>query len=269
MSENEVKSEFEELSAWLDNEDSTLNEEQSKLPENQQVAEDFRKIDAAIAKVSATPQAPSHLVDKIAARCKEESKTEPIQFSRHFYRIAAIVAACLVIAVIYKNEKQTDENISQITDRDTKPKTVPVMSTAKEDKTEKFDKVLRGNPSPATPSGDINLIGTNDKNETNIATVELEREIKHVWISDNPEKTVKLLRQLTDKINDMETMIDPKGNTTLTMTLIDKELIEIVNRLSKEGNDLVSKQLPQPKEMAKIEANGKMVKYTISVIRKN
>ena len=51
MSESEEKSKFEELSAWLDNEASSLNEEQANSEENKQVADDFRKIDSAISSV--------------------------------------------------------------------------------------------------------------------------------------------------------------------------------------------------------------------------
>ena len=50
--ENEEKSEFEELSAWIDNEDNYLSEDQKNSEESLQIAEDFKNIDLAISKVS-------------------------------------------------------------------------------------------------------------------------------------------------------------------------------------------------------------------------
>jgi len=261
MSESEEKSKFEELSAWLDNEASSLTEEQANSEENKQVADDFRKIDSAISSVSSAPVAPADMVAKIAAKCNEK---EPINFSRHFIRIAVIAAACLAITFIYQDKNKPVTDTSKISNVESEKKAQPELSSLDDDK--KVE-ALRANPSPAT-SNKFDLVGT-DPDKKVVEGVALGTEVKHVWVSEDPEKTALELQKLTGIVSSLNSQADAKGNIKLTLNLKDTELIKIVNKLNKDGNALVSKDLPQPNQPSAITATGKMVKYNVSILKKN
>ena len=261
MNENEEKSEFEELSAWLDNEDNTLSKEQINSDENKQIAEDFKKIDAAITSVSPAPAASPEMVAKIAAKCNEK---EPIQFTRHIIRIVAIAAACIAITFIYKAEDEKKKNTAEVTETHKENKQTPELSSLDD---EKKLEALRGNPEPAT-SNKFDLVTNNpDKNKT--TGVALGNEVKHVWVSENPEKTALELQKLSGIVSSLNSQADAKGNIKLTLNITDTELVKIVNTLNKAGNALVSKDLPQPNQPSAIATNGKMIKYNVSILRKN
>lgn len=259
MSENEEKSKFEELSAWLDKEESAISDEQLKSEENIQAAEDFKKIDAAISSVSSAPAASPEMLAKIVAKCNEK---EPIQFSRHIIRIAVIAAACIAISFLYKAQDQQKTDSTELAERTTK-RTPEISSLDDEKKLE----ALRANPEPAT-SDKFDLV-TNDPKETNVKAVALSNEVKHVWVSENPEKTALELQTLSGTVSSLNSQADAKGNIQLTISISDTELVKIVNALNKSGNALVSKDLPQPNQPAAVTTNGKMVKYNVSILRKN
>ena len=262
MNENEEKSKFEELSAWIDNEENSLNDEQKNADEFKETADDFKKIDAAISKVSSAPQAPVEMVDKIAAKCNEKPT---ISFTRELYKIAAIAAACLLLTFFYsKNDKQEDRNVAS-TDN-TSDKTSEVVMAPVDEENNKVIEALRGNPSTATPSGDFDLIGTNPNNSDKTA-VSLGEEVKHVWVSKNPQETVLQIQKLTGLIDTLTTKADAKGNYEFSITLEDTELIKLVNSLSDSGNSLISKEFPQPKQINKISSTGKKVRYNVSILQ--
>ncbi|MCM8539646.1 MAG: hypothetical protein NE328_05175 [Lentisphaeraceae bacterium] len=262
--ENEEKSEFEELSAWIDKEDNSLSEDQQKSDESKQIAEDFKKIDAAMAKVSSAPQPSADLAAKISAKCNEKAA---IPFARHIYRAVAVLAACLVVTFIYKDQDKKNDTLTQVTEENTAPKATPVLKSLDKENEKKFE-ALRSNPSPATPSGDFNLIGTNPK-ENLASTVALTDEVKHVWVSENPEGTALQLLKLAGNLNPVNSKVDRKGNVNFSITVSDQDLLKIVNKLNEDGNALVSKEFPQPNQLSKVSTSGKMIRYNVSILQKN
>ena len=261
MSENEEKSKFEELSAWLDNEDTSITEDQINSAENKEAAADFKKIDAAISSVSAAPTAPADMVAKIAAKCNEK---EPIQFSRHIIRIAAIAAACLAITFMYKDQEPQTDTKAEVTKTDESPKAQPVMNSLDD---EKKLEALRANPEPAT-SDKFDLV-TNNPDRAKVSGIALGSEVKHVWVSEDPERTALELQKLAGIVSSVNSQADAKGNIKLTLTIADTDLVKIVNTLNKAGIALVSKELPQPNQPSAITTSGKMIKYNVSILRKN
>ena len=261
--EKEEKSEFEELSAWIDKEENSLPADQQNSDESKQIAEDFKKMDEAMAKVISAPKPSADLASRIADKCNEK---QTIPFSRHIYRAAAILAACLLISFIYKDQDSKNEVMTQITDESSKPATVPVLSPLNKENEKKFE-ALRSNPSPATPSGDFNLIGTNPQDAAN--TVALEDEVKHVWVSDNPQETALHLLQMAGNLNPLDSKVDAKGNVNFSISLSDNDLVKIVNSLNEKGNGLISKEFPQPNQLSKVKTSGKTVRYNVSILKKN
>lgn len=262
--ENEEKSEFEELSAWIDKEDNNLSEDQQNSVESKQIAEDFKKIDAALSKVSAASQPPPEMVAKISAKCNEK---QPIAFTRQFYRIAAIVAACLIVTFIYKDQDNKNDNTNLVTESTTSTKAIPELKSLDEENEKKFE-ALRGNPSPATPSGEFNLIGTNTKEGTT-NTIALSEVIKHVWVSEKPQEAALQLLKLAGNLNPLDSKVDAKGNVNFSISLSDTDLVKVVNALNKAGNALVSKELPQPNQLNTVATTGKMIRYNVSILKKN
>lgn len=262
--ENEEKSEFEELSAWIDNEDNNLSKDQQNSGETTQVADDFKKIDKALAKVSSTPQPSSELAAKIAAKCNEKPA---INFTRHIYRAVAVLAACIIVSFIYKDQDTKNDSHTQLTEEISKPRAIPEMKSFDKENEKKFE-ALRGNPSPATPSGDFNLISTNTKEDLT-EMVALNDEVKHVWVSEKPEETALLLLKLAGNLNPGGSKVDSKGNVNFSINLNDNDLVKIVNSLNENGNALISKEFPQPNQLSKVTTSGKMIRYKVSILKKN
>lgn len=263
--EHEEKSEFEELSAWIDNEDSYLSEDQQKSAESKKVAEDFKKIDSAISKTSAAATPSPELIAQISAKCSGSKET--IHFSRHFYRIAVIAAACLVVTFLYKDQDKKNDELNQVVETQAEKKSIPELKSLDKENESKLE-ALRGNPSPATPSGEFNLIGTNTKEDVTNA-ISLEEEIKHVWVSEKPQETALQLLKMAGNLNPVDSKVDAKGNVSFTISISDNDLVNIVDKLNESGNALVSKEFPQPNQINKVSISGKTINYKVSILKKN
>ena len=76
-----------------------------------------------------------------------------------------------------------------------------------------------------------------------------------------------LFQKLTGLVDTLTTKADAKGNYEFSITIEDSELIKLVNSLSEAGNSLISKELPQPKQINKVTSTGKKVRYNVSILQ--
>lgn len=94
----------------------------------------------------------------------------------------------------------------------------------------------------------------------------LDHTVKHIWRCDDSTQGLKLLRTLTNNIDNTRVNTDLEGNVALTLNLTDLELVQLVDKLSTNGLELLSPQPPQPGSAPTIITTGKTLTYNISLI---
>jgi hypothetical protein len=262
MSKEKACPSIEELSAWADNEsDNNHKEHCAKCERCSEIVEDFRKMDSTMSKLFNSYEADSSLPDRIMEEIK---KPTPVQFNwqRNILKIAAILAAALLISIFYKtDEKPSTAEINPDTVND---KEVVIVSSGNNEK-----EAISGDGIPPSliPANEFTVISL-DPEKASTSTDVIKDDVKHVWVSKNPQETLELLKRLAFNGVILSSTTSSTGKLELSISLTDKQLIKVVNRMSDEGNNLISRDFPQPNS-ATINAVGKIIQYKAIIIKKN
>jgi hypothetical protein len=247
---------IEELSSWADNESSIdLQEHCDSCLKCREIVEDFKKIDSTMGTLLG-----AYTPEKIlTARILDEiQKPTPVQFNwqRNVIKIAALLVTAFLISQFYPGQQQKGPLVqaNTLTVDTQKNKHQAIL-------TEEIDSTL-------IPSKGFAVIGLSPSNETNISSEVIKDEVKHVWVSTNPQGTAELLERLAFNGVILSKYSTNSGKIEMAISLTDKQLIKVVNHLAEEGNNLISRALPQPNG-APVTTVGTIIQYNVTIIKNN
>ena len=177
---------------------------------------------------------------------------------RNFVKIAAILVAALILSNFYKNKNTGDTTVVETPDN---PKNEVTISSTKHSMKEA---IVDGNDPVTIPEG-FQVVGS-DPVENEVGTEVISDKVEHTWISTNIDETVGLLKRLAFDAAVLKE--DNSGSKVeLILTITDKQLIQVVNGLSNEGNNLISRALPQP-GLSNVTTLGNLIRYEIKILQK-
>ena len=246
---------IEELSSWADNE-STINlqEHCDSCLKCREIVEDFKKIDSTMETLLDAYTPEKILTAKIL---DEIQKPIPVQFNwqRNIIKIAALLVTAFLISQFYPDQQKEPLAQANTLTVDTQKDKQQAIST------EQISSTL-------IPSKGFTSIGLSPSNETNISSEVIKDEVKHVWVSTNPQETAELLERLAFNGVILSKYSTNSGKIEMVISLTDKQLVKVVNHLAEEGNNLISRSLPQPNG-APLTTVGTIVQYNVTIIKNN
>jgi hypothetical protein len=89
--------------------------------------------------------------------------------------------------------------------------------------------------------------------------------VEHVWSVANAEGERSYLASILPR-GSYEVSRSDEGNTVFTMMLADRDLQDLVDRLYEHKWELVSHELPQPKERGSVALRGQPVRYSLVLV---
>jgi hypothetical protein len=262
MSEEKKCPDIEDLSAWIDSESSVdYSEHCASCEVCREIAEDFQKMDTVMDGLFNAPQADGSLPGKIMEDVNKAPALVKFDWTRNIIKIAAILVAALIISSLYKGDKQevagTDDNLTPVNTLE-KKESLTVKNNANVD-------INSDTPPAVIPSENFKLVGNDTAAEAGTET--LKGDVKHVWVSAEPQETIDLIKRLAfDGVILNSSTVDNKINMEISLT--DKQLVKVVNRLSEEGSNLISRDLPQPNSSA-VTTLGNIIRYNVTILKKN
>ncbi len=272
----------EQLSSWYDGEQAEgVEMHLANCPECRRVISGYERIDRAIK--SANAVAPPGLRERIVGRCRRKIRREGIIF--YVARAAAVVLIVVGLAgmVWQRIEPET-------ADSDDEVKEVVEIGghriVADEVLGETLVLLKRGNtleplhgpwmvgpsrlPRPGVDRGDrLVSMGDGSAQVEKQSFIEvLPREVEHVWVVEDLEKSKeKLIDLIPDGSRCVLHTSEGEDSIKFTIWLADEELLELVNRMSDQlGWALVASESPQPGQNYFLVPQGRKLQYHCSLV---
>jgi hypothetical protein len=257
---------FEELSAWHDQESQNdYAEHIEKCEHCHDIIADLKKMDEAILPTLAVKPKSSAGMQKAKELCAGKPKPT-INYTAHIIKIAAVILFAFLLNRIMpqKDTNNSNETIAQVPEVE-KKFTIPVMTAEPKKATDSF--IIHDDEKTHIPISDFELSGI--KSLKNQSQLPIKNDVAHVWISENPLETLKLIENNLPK-NTSLILKSGAASTNLEFSIVlkDRELVQLVNDISRSGASLISPELPQPGLSANLNISNKEINYTVSIISK-
>ncbi len=278
-----------ELSEWMDSEGDSGNiaAHLGNCPKCRQTVASYEQVDAAV-QVLATP--PPGLAERIKERCRQE-KDVPIVFplwrKRWQYAAAAAFVALLTLSgVLWKNGNNGMQEQSIVRSETTEGTqadavksevaTIAEPLNSADESAPVAEKSLAGGKNIPTNrlvvpvglrvGGGTSLQSYYDWNDTRPSLVVPSR-VQHVWLTDDVAKARDTFFQNLPVNSRYVDGVRRTDGGNYRVTLSDKNLQELVDKLSSSGLVLLSPTVPQPGYGNQLVTTGKVVTYNANFVK--
>lgn len=247
------------LSAWHDGEEDTtaIAEHLHKCPECRNMIETYRRVDAVL---TAELQAPPGLTERVLAACEKFQEPPRIDWSSYFFRAAALLAVILAMAGLFLILQSGAANSSKPTVA--APIAPPSRTTT--------SAALAGPAiinayNSSLDSALDNLVARTLMGTDSTPTI-LPKSVRHVWVVHDVYECRRLLPELLPPNVTFLCARAQDGAIRIRISLTDRQLQELVNRLETRGWALVTPDLPQPGRHDRLALTDRELVYVADLV---
>jgi hypothetical protein len=263
MTQNNKCPDFDEISAWHDNETTAdYSQHVRSCTDCQEIIADLKKMDSSLFTLLDSAQPQNSLKDKIIERAQAPVKA-PLYF-KHIVKVAAVLA--IAFTVNHFLQKDSNTTSIELSKTSPEPKAIPTMSAIGEDSTVS---PIEESPKSEISSQDFSLVSIEaTEHKTSIEAAAIKAKVNHVWVCEDINETKISLNQRFAKNEISSQRIGDSGSLHFTLKLTEKNLSKEVNWLAKKNLKLVSSDFPQPNQASTSTTPNRVVTYQITIIKK-
>ncbi len=249
------------LSAWHDGEEDTtaIAEHLHKCPECRNMIETYRRVDAVL---TAGMQAPPGLTERILAACQQLQEPQRIDWTSYFFRAAALLAVVLAMTGLFLLLQSGAANSSNPTVASpTAPPTGATTTAAG-----LTGPALLINAYNSSLDSALDKLVARTLMGTDSTPTILPKSVRHVWVVHDVYECRRLLPELLPPNVTFLCARAQDGAIRVRISLTDRQLQELVNRLETRGWALVTPDLPQPGRHDRLALTDRELVYVADLV---